>query len=472
MLTNGEELTTYSVEAPVTGFYQNGTIIANVQNVINLPNALTGASYAFSNSQNDEYKEGVHLQTSKNKAAIIGAYQQGDTFFTIPTVDLCLNEYTYFAVSVATNNEWSDGSVVIVATSDQTILKITVPVSDVQIKIKNSADWSPLVPDTLYTYEIQRLQIVYIAVLSSDLTGTKVTTNKPVSLFSGHECTFIPSHAQRCGNLMEQFPPIELWGMVYYFAPLASRTSYTIKIIAAYHSTNVDIYCNNSISSHIINAGEFINMTYDNQEFCGVTANQVVLVTQFSHSYDSDLQGNPMMTLIPATSHYTNSITSSTFEIAICYDHYINIIILASYYQPEMISITISGGARQSLGSQSWVPIMRNGITEAYAAQVNIPHGVFEVTHVNDSAMMTVVVYGFVSRTPYHAVGYGHPGWFMDHFNDGMYVLTYVHSCTYIYRYVHMSNHNVIALCIMELRTYVHMYVSYTAFSIGKNSDM
>ena len=421
MLTNGEEVTTYSVEAPVTGFYQNGTIIATVQNVVNLPNTLSGASYG--NPRNDEYKEGVHLQTNNNKVTIIGSYRNGDTFFAIPTIDLCLSKYTYFAVSVSTNIEWSDSSIVIVATANQTILNITVPVSDVQIKIINSEGWSPLVPGTLHTYEIHRLQTVYIAVLSSDLTGTKVTTNKPITLFSGHECAFIPSNAEWCGNLMEQIPPTELWGTVYYFAPLATRTSYTIKIIAAYNSTTVDIYCSNSVSSHIINAGEFINMTYDNQEFCGVTANQVVLVTQFSHSYDSDSHGNPMMTLIPATSHYTNSITSSTVEITSCYDHYINIIILASYYQPEMISITTAGGVNQSLGSQSWVPIMRNGVTEAYAAQVNIPHGVFEVTHVNDSALMTVVVYGFVSRTSYHAVGYGHPGWFMDQFNNGMYVL-------------------------------------------------
>ena len=421
MLINGEVLTTYSIEAPVTRFYQNGTIIANVQNVVNLPNTLSGASYAFSNSQNDEYKEGVHTQTNENKVATIGSYHNGDTFFAIPTVDLCLNEYTYFAVSISTNNEWSDGSVVIVATANQTILNIIVPISDVHIKINNSADWSPLVPDTLYTYEIQRLQIVYIAVLSSDLTGTKVTTNKPVSLFSGHECAFIPSHAARCGNLIEQLPPTELWGTAYYFAPLASRTSYTIKIIAAYDSTTVDIYCNDSVSSHIINAGKFLNVTYNNQEFCGVTANQVVLVTQFSHSYDSDSQGNPMMTLIPATSHYTNSITSSTVEITSCTNHYINIIVLSSYYQPEMISITTAGGVSQSIGSQSWVAIMRNGVTEAYAAQVNIPHGVFEVTHVNDSALMTVVVYGFVSRRAFQAIGYGHPGWLMDQFNDGTY---------------------------------------------------
>ena len=424
MLTNGEELTNYSVQAPVTGFYQNGTIIANVQNIVNLPNTVSPASNVFDSGN---YKEGVRLQTSKRKAAVIGSYNNGtnfDTVFVIPTVELCLNKYTYFAVSLSTDNELSDGSVVIVGTANQTIVNITVPVSDV-IKISNSTDWSVLTPGTLYTYEIQRLQIIYIAALNTDLTGTKVTTNKPISLFSGVECAVIPSLIENCGNLMEQIPPTELWGTVYYFAPLASRTSYTIKIIAAHHSTTVDIYCNNTVTSYyIVNAGEFINVTYDNQEFCGVKANQVVLVTQFSHGYDSDSQGDPMMTLIPATSHYVNSITSSTFKISTCTNHYINIIVLASYYQPEMISITTPEGIRQSLDSLNWLPIMRNNVTEAYAAQVKIPHCVFEVTHANKSALMTVVVYGFANCVSSGIGGYGHPGWLMDQLDNGMHIVT------------------------------------------------
>ena len=430
MLTNGEKLTNYSIEAPVTGFYQNGTIIPSVQNVVNLPNTVTAASEIFDNIDD---KEGIHLQTSKSNTAIIGSYNNGtnfDTFFAIPTVDLCLNKYTYFAVSVgpgtnflsAGTNVRSDGSVVIVGTANQTIVNITVPVPDV-IKINNSgSDWVPLVPGTLYTYEIQRLQMIYIFALDTDLTGTIVTTNKPISLFSGHECFVIPSLREDCEGLMEQIPPTELWGTVYYFAPLSSRTSYTIKIIAAYNSTTVDIYCNDTVNNHTINAGEFVEVTYDNQEFCGVNANQVVLVTQFSHGYDSDSQGGPMMTLIPATSHYTNSITSSTFEASNCYNHYINIIVLAGYYQPEMISITTPEGINQSLDSLSWVPIMRNNVTEAYAAQLNIPHGVFEVTHANNSALMTLVVYGFASWAQSYAEGYGHPGWLMDRLNNGVYV--------------------------------------------------
>ena len=46
---------------------------------------------------------------------------------------------------------------------------------------------------------------------------------------------------------------------------------------------------------------------------------------------------------------------------------------------------------------------------------MKIPHGVFEVTHLNSSALMTAVVYGFAVRLGAFrgniADGYGHPGW-------------------------------------------------------------
>ena len=400
----------------MTRFYQNGTINRNIENCINIPANLTGPSYNFPNDKNNAYKEGVYLQTNHKLVTVIGLFKSRnfDTYFAIPIIDTFSDNFIYYAISVATYVR-ADGSVVIVGTADQTIVNITVPVQ-ARIKVNNSADWSTLHSGTLYSYKIQRLQIVYIAAYTTDLTGTKVTTNKPISLFSGHECAFIPYSVRSCDHLVEQIPPTELWGTVYYFAPLASRTTYTIKVIAAYDSTNFDIYCNNTVRNYSINAGEFTELIYSNQEYCGVYANQKVLVVQFSHSYGTDSQGDPLMTLIPATTHYTNSFISSTFqssEANVTHSHYINVIVLSYYYHPELISITTAGEVNQTLDLQTWVPIIRGNITHAYAAQVNISYGVFEVKHFNEAALMTMLVYGFESPG-YGSIyfeGYGHPGW-------------------------------------------------------------
>ena len=93
---------------------------------------------------------------------------------------------------------------------------------------------------------------------------------------------------------------------------------------------------------------------------------------------------------------------------------------MANYYQPEMITIISAGGINQSLESQSWVPIIRNGVTEEYAVQINIspdhlniPQSKFDVSHANKSALMTVVVYGFGGHT-----AYGHSGFLKSHLSN------------------------------------------------------
>ena len=361
------------------------------------------------------------MQTTGNKITVIGKVVHSyyfDTFLVIPTIDMCLHKYMYFAVSNS-KYHYNEDSVVIVGTANQTTVNITLPSSTAGvIRINNSGTWTSLNPGTLYLYEIQRLQIVYIAAVNNSLLGTKVTTNKPISLFSGHE----HGHNQ----IAEQIPPTELWGTIHYFAPLASTTSYAINIIATYDSTNIDIYCDTSVNNYSINAGESVYITYNNQEFCGIYANEDVLVTQFSLPGSAD---DEMMVLIPATLHYTNSITSSAFEYdKTDYEHYINIVVLADYYQPEMITITSLGGINQSLESQSWVPIIRNNVTDAYAAQinispnhVNIKHSVFDVSHANKSALMTVVVYGFGGHT-----AYGHPGFLKSYLSRGEFWLLFV----------------------------------------------
>jgi hypothetical protein len=44
---------------------------------------------------------------------------------------------------------------------------------------------------------------------TSDLTGTRVTVDKPVQVIGGHKCTNIPHNVTFCDHLEESIPPIE-----------------------------------------------------------------------------------------------------------------------------------------------------------------------------------------------------------------------------------------------------------------------
>ena len=410
IINNGDRLANYSIEAPVTSYHQNGSIPKNSKIFKIFPATLTRKSHNFPNAQNDAFKEGIYIKANSNKVSVIGQTEgqiSMETFFALPINDLHLDEYVYYGVSVESFTR-ADGSIVVVGSEDDTMLTIKVPVS-VNITINNTTPWFELDPDVQYSYKINRSQIVYVSAFTVDLTGTRVVSNKPVSVFSGHECAWVPDWVGPCDLLMEQMIPIHLWGTIHYVAPLASRNGYTIKILAAYDNTIVEMRCTNGHIQYTIDAGEYVSRILNNLEFCALSSNNAVLVAQFSLGNDRDGQGGPMITLIPATSHYTNTITSSTIHnpMETRYRHYINIIVMADYYRPNMIFLT-AGGVNQSLESQSWVPIRRNNSIGAYAAQVrlNITEGVFEISHTNQTALMTAIVYGFL-----HSEGYGHPGW-------------------------------------------------------------
>ncbi|XP_065902474.1 IgGFc-binding protein-like [Dysidea avara] len=397
IITSALQPVNYSVEVSEVGYYTSGNVTSDNEVIINLPTTL------ITSSHNDQDK-GIHLMISSDRVTVIGQNLRSgtsDTFLCLPITNLCVDEYVYYGISVPFSIRGSyNSSILVVGTEDNTMMKLTVT-QPVTISVSNST--VDLTAGIQYSFVINRLQTVLIESVD-DLTGTKIVTNKLVSVLSGHQCGYVPVMSNSCDHLVEQVPPTTLWDRVYYTAPLATRRSYTIKVLAAYNSTVVDIYCNNTRESYNISEGESVNKTLSLQEYCAINSSKEVLVVQFSHGYAHQDIGDPMMTLVPATNQYSNKFQFSTLQGQSGYTHYINIIVLAQYYQPDMIYL-ISGGVNRSLDTQQWVPIMVNGVTEAYSVQVNVSEGVAEIAHVNACAtVMSAIAYGFA-----FPVGYGHP---------------------------------------------------------------
>ena len=386
----------YSIEAPSVDYYYNGTIPAGDIVVQSINRKLSVVSI-------DNQDKGIYLSTSSDKVTVIGQSldkHTSDSYLALPTLWLA-DAYTYFGIAVLKTiyNYPHNSSILIVGTENNTVMKLTVTQS-VTIKVNTVAH---LTAGRQYSFVINRLQTVYVT-SHEDLTGTKIVTDKPVSVFSGHECANIPWNVTACSYIIEQIPPVMLWGKVYYSAPLAVKSSYTIKVLAAYDSTNINIHCNNTRKFYIINEGEFVNQTLSTQEYCAIHSNNKILVVQFSHGGTEDNgYGDPMMTLVPAVDQHLNKFDFPTFYSS-KFNHYVNIIVMAQYYQPDMIHL-ITGGVNRSLVTQQWVPIQVDNITEAYATQVNILEGKTKIFHSDRAAEIMVIVYGFFRHD-----GYGHLG--------------------------------------------------------------
>ena len=402
LLTTTEEYpVSYYIEAPGVGYYHSGNVSAGNEVILNLSSSVEVSSQ-------DEQNKGIYITINSDNVNVIGQNLEShttDSFFALPIIELD-DVYVYYGVSVPSGHDHS--AILIVGTENNTMMNLTTTQS-VSISVGNTVTY--LITGRQYSFVVNRLQTLYIE-STNDLTGTKIVTDRPVSVFSGHECANVPSNVAACSHLIEQFPSTALWGKVYYTVPLAGKRSYTIKVLAAYNSTTINTYCNNTMESYSLNEGQFINKISQMNKYCAIYSNKKVLVSQLSHGGNEDLDyGDPMMTLVPHTNQYSNQFDFSTIRDPSQpdYNHYVNIIVMAQYYQPNLIYL-IAGGVNRSLATQQWVPIRVNSITEAYATHVAIPEGINHIVHTNPAAQMTVIVYGFKRHD-----GYGHNGGIHNH---------------------------------------------------------
>ena len=389
----------YTVEAPVGGLYYSGYINAGSEVIISLPSAVA----VF---PTDKQYKGVYIITDNNAVSVTGQNEAGgfsETFLAIPyDRSHIITEYVYYAMTFYGYYSSSyESAILIVGTEDRTTMRVSVT----QVATTNYGN-------TLYTgrdyfFVINRLQTFYIR-STGDLTGTRIFAYKQLSVFSGHEGAQI-SRSTCCNNpLIEQVPPVTSWGRVFYTMPLATRNSYTIKVLASEDTTLLDIYCNNVKETHSISTGQHYTKTLS-QEYCVIYSNKPVLVAQFSHGgyEERDYIGDPMMMIVPDTLQYSNKFYISTIRNTTRsdYKHYVNLVLLAQYYRPDMIHL-ISGGTDVLLNdAREWVPIRVNNIIEAYSTQLILTEGAAEIIHTNKNALMALNVYGSARHE-----SYGHPG--------------------------------------------------------------
>ena len=400
LINTASQPTNFTIEAPEARFHLTGVVDGNGDLVVMIPTSLT----VLSQTSAVHSSKGIHVSLDSDKIVVFGQNERGatsDTFFALP-YKRTKRAVIYYGMSLPGFISSLQSAILIVGTEDNTIMKLTVT----QTATTNTGN--TLLTGREYSFAINRLQTFYIR-STGDLTGTKIVTDKQVSVFSGHEGARMPHNDFCCWDvLVEQIPPATSWGRIFYITPLVSRLSYTIKILASLNFTRVDIFCKDSVESVNLIESQHYNKTLSQQESCAIHSNQPILVVQFSHSANEDggNHGDPMMMIIPATSHFSRTFRVSSIRNPTTpdYQHHINIIVLAQYYQPDMIQL-ISGGRNISPDTQRWIPIKVDGISEAYATQVNVSEGIAEIIHPNESALMTVNSYGFAQID-----SYGHPG--------------------------------------------------------------
>lgn len=155
--------------------------------------------------------------------------------------------------------------------------------------------------------------------VGDDLTGSHITSNKPIAVFSGHQRVRVPLSARNNTSsrdcLIEQLPPKSTWGRSALLVPYSQPPGVTefgedrYRVIAGYDSTRVYI---DSVQVTTLQSGQFYEADLTTAHL--LTTNRPVMVAQFkktSTPQDRNGQGNqlgdPFMMMIPPAEQFLKS---------------------------------------------------------------------------------------------------------------------------------------------------------------------
>jgi hypothetical protein len=275
----------------------------------------------------------------------------------------------------------------IIATDDNTTVTITP-----SVKTSKGRPAKQPFQVTLNRGDVYQVIPRYDPNTTSDLTGSLIESDKPVAVFSGHNCAYVPDPSVKaCNLLVEQLPALRSWGRQFFVGTLAGRSSALVRVLADKDSTHV--FENNRLVA-TLSAGSYYENKSQSQHTM-ITSDQPVLVAQFSKGFDNgDNVGDPMMIVVAPTEQFLSAYRFAT-PVRGSWHHYINLIVPTA----TIDSIRLDGQPIDKRAFKSF------GLSLYSIAQVEVPYG----THViANSQPFGLYSYGFgYDDAAYDAYGNG-----------------------------------------------------------------
>lgn len=241
----------------------------------------------------------------------------------------------------------------------------------------------------LEKYEVVQIQSDNGGTGRTDLTGSLITSNKPVAVFTGNECALVPAGYYACDHIEEQLLPVSAWGeryLVVKFAPRANETD-VFRVIADEDDTEVDIVPEiPGMFPVTLAAGEYVEFQYG--ESFEVNASKPVAVVQYmtGEDWNNAGTGDPAMLMVTPEEQFI--------------DEYI--FLTPGQYAHDYISVVAPAGTDVTLDDDE-VDDWEEFEDDDYEwARVAVDPGVH---HLTASRKVGLVVYGYDQY-----VSYAYPG--------------------------------------------------------------
>jgi hypothetical protein len=374
LLLTGQTSTTGQVTIPGMGFTAGFAINPGQVTSVPLPSSaeLTALDGVESKGVHITAGADVSVHGLSHSAASSGVY------LGLPTDILGTN---YLALGYKNTDVVNGSQFVLVAPQDDTTVTI-VPRSRAGARL----------PGVAYTVTLQQGQTYQLRSTESmpaDLSGSTITSNRPIAVFGGHACANIPSQTTTfCDYIVEQLPPATTWGKQFMTVPMASRSGGdTFRFLASRNGTQVNV--NGSLVA-TLNRGDLHQMSLSTMAH--VTSNEPILVAQYANGTSHDrAAGDPSMMLIPPYEQFLASYTVTTPSLDFPVN-YINLVAPnAAVGQITLDGNTVPASAFVAIGSSGFSGASLTMTLGAHRLASPLPFGTF--------------VYGFGTSNGYSYLG-------------------------------------------------------------------
>ena len=383
---------------------QNGTLSRDSPVAINI-----NAGFQITTSEYIEREKGLHVFTTNDATIFIIAESFVDPFnhgVFVPYPCLTFETesgYEYFVISTE-GTGGTHSQVLLVGCEDDTdILVMPTQTIDLPQNLQTFTTTTvSLEVGGVYNETIHQMQTLLIKSLF-DLTGTRIISNKPLTVIAGHECANVPSHLTGCEPLAFQVPPSLTWGNTFLLSAFSGRQADSIIKFVAAEETSVAVVCGLSQGD----TGNFLNITslqvaVPTGKSCFVVSTNPILLVQFATSGINDGMGDPAVTLVSPVDQYVNSISflappNNTFT-----EVYISVTVLAEHFNPSSILF------EQEALDCEWNEIYNTSVNASiagYGCNSSINHKLSNTTtqhlisHSDPEGLFSVIVYGFGSSS-------------------------------------------------------------------------
>ena len=378
-------------------------------------------------SMSDSRFKGIRIKAQDNRIiTVFGQHEEiasNDAYLALPIILLPEGRsYEYIVASIlgdsGTIAQSKDSVALIIGTENDTEIMLE-PSTIITHPFAPNDTYIPGAPVQFRTVIIQRFQSFYLQVRGGDISGTRIIANKPISVFSGHECANVPSFSEPCDMLIEQIQPIDTWGTEVVTIPLRTRNGGDIiKIFASQDSTTVSVTYTNTVNgivtsdpSFTLNANSYREISIE--DFSLIQSNYQIGVFQFSRSFrtDNNIISDPFILSVPSREQYRNSyvVAPAPFDPSlegiipggVSYVNYTNIAVPAEYFNASLITIN-----NNAINASEFMPIRRvdNSIW-GYGAQLLLNQGAQVIKHEDPNAAFSVTMYGFSNQMSWGCTG-------------------------------------------------------------------